>query len=108
MSRHYLWDRATDEVKEATDMFLCSHWFEGPDSRRVARTDLSGGSYVSTVFLGLDHSFGDQGAPVLFETLVFEGPLHGEMERYHTAAEARAGHRRMARRVRAALRREQP
>jgi hypothetical protein len=39
--------------------------------RRVAATDLPGNVRVSTVFLGLDHRFGDEGPPVLFETMVF-------------------------------------
>lgn len=58
---------------------------------------------VSTVFLGLDHSFRDHGPPILFETLVFNGPLRDEMERYATWDEADAGHKAMVERVRAEL-----
>jgi len=50
-----------------------------------------GDSSVSTVFVSLDHGFGD-GPPVLFETLIFGGPLADEGERYSTKAEAEAGH----------------
>jgi hypothetical protein len=48
---------------------------------------------VSTVFLGLDHSF--EGSPILFETLVSGGNLEGEMARYHTWEEAIKGHNNM-------------
>jgi hypothetical protein len=43
------------------------------------------------VFLGLDHSFG-RGDPVLFETMVFGGPLGSAQWRYCTWAEAERGH----------------
>lgn len=46
---------------------------------------------VSTVFLGLDHRYGD-GPPLLFESMIFGGPLSGEQRRYSTKAEALAGH----------------
>jgi len=65
------------------------------DDRRVALDkDVAPGAEVSTVFLGLDHAFGD-GPPVLFETMVFGGPLDGEQDRYCTWDEAVAGHAAM-------------
>ena len=39
--------------------------------RRVALTNVSGFD-VSTVFLGLDHNFRNDGPPVLWETMVFD------------------------------------
>ena len=61
-------------------------------NRRVAETLLDGDKVrVSTVFLGLDHSFG-QGAPLLFETLIFGGPHSDYQERYSTWDEAEVGH----------------
>jgi hypothetical protein len=51
------------------------------------------------VFLGLDHSHGG-GPPLLFETLVFGGPLADEGDRYPTRAAALAGHDQMVARVR--------
>ena len=56
------------------------------------------GSTVSTVFVPLDHSFGD-GPPVLFETLIFGGPLADDGERYCTKAEAEEGHTKWVKRV---------
>lgn len=90
----------TDSVEEWARMF------EDRTGRRVAATEVAPDISVSTVFLGLDHSFGG-GPPELFETLIFGGPDAGEMDRYSTWAEAEAGHERMvaAQRARAAQRR---
>ena len=65
-------------------------WFE--TANRVVRLDaLPGGvgtpTTISTVFLGIDHGFGD-GPPLIFESLIFGGPHDGEMERCSTWAEA--------------------
>lgn len=46
---------------------------------------------VSTVWLGLDHQFGE-GPPLIFETLIFGGDRDGEVRRYSTKEEALAGH----------------
>jgi len=57
--------------------------------------------HVSTIFLGLDHRpWGAHGPPILFETMVFGGPLDQEQERYGTWEEAAAGHTAMVARVR--------
>lgn len=46
---------------------------------------------VSTVHLVLNHSW-QPGPPVIFETMVFGGPLDDYCERYSTAEAALAGH----------------
>jgi hypothetical protein len=66
-------------------------WFGNIDARRVARTVIDAHCSVSTVFCGFDHNFGG-GEPLLFETLIFGGPLAHEMWRYSTYAEAEGGH----------------
>jgi len=48
---------------------------------------------ISTVFLGLDHSFG-KGPPLLFETMIFGGKFDSYQERYSTWEQAEAGHLR--------------
>jgi len=65
--------------------------------RIVAKTDINDIS-ISTVFLGIDHSFGGE-IPILFETMVFGGELDQEMDRYTTWEEAEAGHKWMIERV---------
>lgn len=74
-----------------------------PEVQKVAATDIvSHGETVtvSTVWLGLNHNWGD-GPPLIFETMVFRGPLDEEQVRYSTEAEAIAGHAAMCARVRA-------
>lgn len=62
------------------------------DERRVvARTELPD-CKVSTVFLGLDHSFGKEGGPILFETMIFGGRNDGWQRRYKTWQQAEQGH----------------
>lgn len=92
---------ARKEVVEV-DLMKWALWIEQPDNKIVARTFLKL-HWVSTVFLGIDHSFTDHGAPVLFETMVFEngtGHEDRDMDRYCTHAEAMAGHKRMVRKWR--------
>ncbi len=84
------------EVIEVEDLMEWAKWFENAD-RHVAR-DESHNVKVSTVFLGLDHSFGS-GPPLLFETMVFGGKLDEEVDRYSTWQEAEVGHEAMKRRV---------
>jgi hypothetical protein len=64
---------------------------------RIDRTTV-GDVDISTVWLGMNHRYGN-GAPLIFETMVFGGELDGEQERYATEAEAVAGHAAMVARV---------
>jgi len=79
----------------AGEPITLGEWINAPfDDRRVALDELDGGD-VSTVHLGLDHSYaGDIGPPLIFETMCFDGEHDGECWRYSTLAEARAGHAR--------------
>lgn len=66
--------------------------YEDAESKRVALTKV-GDVEVSTVWLGLNHNYGE-GPPLIFETIVFGG--HDEVcERYATEEEALAGHARV-------------
>lgn len=57
------------------------------------------GGEVSTVWLGLDHSYND-GPPLIFESMAFcDGSLNNEGDRYATREAAREGHERMVARV---------
>lgn len=66
------------------------------ETRRVKFDRLPNDFRVSTIWLGLDHQYGD-GPPLIFETMVFHGERSADldMERYSTLAEAEAGHARM-------------
>lgn len=71
------------------------------NDRRVARTVLPGCT-VSTVWLGLNHSFGE-GPPLIFETMVFGELYDGELQRYSTEEGAVRGHLKVLDRLRAGL-----
>jgi len=90
MSNKYILDGHTPVV--CNDLMQWATWFEKAD-RVVAKTKI-GDANISTVFLGLDHSF-VAGKPLLFETMVFGGPHDEEMERYSTWEEAETGHKQM-------------
>lgn len=86
-SRYYILDGKT-AVK--TDEVTWARWFESHD-RQVAR-DVIGPYRVSTVFLGLDHSFTTDGPPLIFETMVFTSARGIYMDRCATWEEAEAMH----------------
>jgi hypothetical protein len=67
--------------------------FEDFEAKRVAKTTV-GDAEVSTVWLGLDHQFGD-GPPLIFETMIFGGEHDQDGWRYSTEDEAAAGHARV-------------
>jgi hypothetical protein len=92
--RPYYWILEGREPKACT-VEEWAVWFQAAD-RTVKRTKIRDTVEVSTVFLGLDHSFGSGDAPVLFETMIFglpdEHPDRDYQERYCTWDEASAGH----------------
>lgn len=90
MADYYLLEGKTP-VKVAD----CLTWATSPkntaETRRVNLTKLDDEVTISTVFLGLDHSWGG-GPPLLFETMIFGGPHSDYQERYSTWDEAEEGH----------------
>ena len=96
MSRHYI---ERDGKPVPCGLMEWARWFENAD-RALGQTEV-GGSQVSTVFMGLDHRFDPKGPPLLYETLVFGGPLEDDMDRYSTREEALAGHKAMVARCHA-------
>lgn len=58
----------------------------------VAKTQVSGEIEVSTVFLGIDHNWSEEGSPIFFETMVFGGELDEKQACYTTWDQAEKGH----------------
>ncbi len=84
------------------DLMTWARWFEESRAQRIVRQEHVGPSKISTVFLSLDHSFDLHGAPVLWETMVFGGPLDQETDRCSGNREqAEAMHQRMVAKVKA-------
>jgi len=70
---------------------------EDLDYRRILETTLPDGKWVSTVWLGINHQFG-QGPPLIFETMVFESRDNLSdiaCQRYSTEDDAIIGHQEM-------------
>ena len=93
-SGEYILDKNGNPVKADIETWLM--WFAKAD-RRVEKTVI-GGVTVSTVFLAIDHGFMN-GVPVLWETMIFGGIYNGDMQRYTSLEEARAGHAAMVKMV---------
>lgn len=93
MSDYYILDKDHNPVP--VELLVWAEAMESSD--RFVRQDTVNDVCISTVFLGLDHSFNEDGPPVVFETMVFKDPtsfVDDYMERYCTWDEAVAGHER--------------
>jgi hypothetical protein len=108
--RHYNYrlDPVTKEISRGEvdwkDPDSVAYWHQDQVGKRVEETTV-GSYWISTVFLGFDHGFGDEldpdYRPLLFETMVFRKDPQREglgedqeMERYHSWEEAKEGHSR--------------
>lgn len=89
------------EARPIDDVIAWGQWFATAD-RQVAETLLEPEIRISTVFLGLNHQFGD-GPPLLYETMVFGGPCDGDQTRYSTWHAAELGHEAMVAQVQSVL-----
>lgn len=90
MSNFYiLKDKRVIPVEDVSEW---SEFYEDVKNRRVDQTEKDG-VRVSTVFLGLDHSFmGD--IPLIFETMIFGGEHDDYQDRCSTWKQAEAMHKK--------------
>jgi hypothetical protein len=77
-------------------------WFENAN-RIVGYTQITSECHVSTVFIGINHRFSGEGPPLVFETMIFEGPLDGHQWRYSSWDDAETGHKAAVRKAREAI-----
>lgn len=111
-----------DEPVLEPDLITWANWFETSGKQRRVAFDKVGDYEVSTVFLGMDHNFGEGSQPILYETMIFrpvtkeeikedqknekkyrvswkEGDVKEddsfELRRYYTKQEAEVGHKEM-------------
>ena len=73
------------------------------DSRVVGYTEITSETFVSTIFIGIDHRHYGKGPPLLFETMIFNGPLDGYQWRYASWDDASTGHRAAVTKARSAI-----
>jgi hypothetical protein len=96
MSHYYMLDGKTPVPCD--DINKWGAWFNYPGVQRVDCTEV-GQVKVSTVFLGIDHSFGN-GPPLLFETMIFGLQTDQDQGRCSTWDEAVEMHRAAVEHVR--------
>lgn len=87
MSKYY---RLCGHTPVPCSLMEWAQWHEKAENRICCQKQI-GDAKVSTVFLGLNHQFGD-GPPLLFETMIFGGPHDGYQERCSTWDEALKQH----------------
>ena len=87
MSQYFILDG--HKPVPCSDPIEWANWFKN-SHRHVASMSV-GDVFVSTVFLGIDHSFGE-GEPMLFETMIFGGLHDGYQRRCSTWEEAETMH----------------
>lgn len=80
-----------DKQARPAELLEWARWFE--TANRTVEKTRHGDVEVSTVFLGLDHSFGG-GPPLIFETMIFGGPNDQYTDRCTTWDEAVEMHQR--------------
>jgi hypothetical protein len=92
MTAKYILDDQ-DNPQPCPDVMEWAAWMGTAKNRVVRQDTLAEDVQVSTVFLGIDHQFGN-GDPLLYETMIFGGPHDGYCDRYSRREEAEAGHQR--------------
>jgi len=78
----------------STDLESCK-WMEKNRMKKALKQETIDDVYVSTVFLGLDHSWPkDNVTPLLWETMIFGGKHDQYQDRYTSVEEALEGHQK--------------
>lgn len=93
MSDHWI---LVDKEIKPVDLMTWARWYETAD--RHVGNDRFGDVHVSTVFLGIDHSFGGK-KPLLFETMIFGGKHDECQTRCSTYEQAEKMHKKAVRLV---------
>lgn len=92
MSDYYILN--DDHTTTPVEMMEWALWASKDKGKSVVKQDTFGEVRVSTVFLGLNHAYLGQGAPLIFETMIFGGKDDGFQERYSTWDQALKGHQK--------------
>lgn len=92
MSDYYILN--DDHTTKPVEMMEWVVWASRGRATSVVKQDTIGDARVSTVFLGLNHAYLGQGAPLIFETMIFGGPEDGYQDRYSTWDQALKGHQK--------------
>jgi len=85
------------------DVITWGIFFDRIENRLVAYTEITSETQVSTIFLGVNHRLYGKGPPILFETMIFGGPLNEHQWRYSSWDDAQEGHKAAVRKAREAI-----
>ena len=84
---------SADNQPVAVSVTEAAQWMEDNPERKAVKQDHVDDIFVSTVFLGLDHSWSNKGL-ILWETMIFGGINDQYQERYNSHEDALEGHQR--------------
>ena len=87
----YILDENNKPVESSTTEYYM--WEEENPTKRIVKQDTIGDIRISTVFLGLDHSYNSD-KPILWETMIFGGKQDQYQERYSSYEDALIGHQK--------------
>lgn len=77
--KHYILDEKGDPKVEP-DLLTWARWFETAPERIIKQTEVKG-IKISSIFLGLDHNFGnDENELILWETMAWDNNVEKEIE----------------------------
>jgi len=94
---YYILDE-NNNVIPCDDVLVWGEWFSNFNRRQVANTKVIEGVKVSTVFIGINHSW-RYGQLHIFESMIFGGISDGYTERYSTWEEAEKGHHQIVAKI---------
>ena len=92
MSMWYILDNNNKPIR-STSKTEAVDWMENNPQRKVVKQEHIGDVYISTVFLGLDHSWNSD-IPVLWETMIFGEEYDQYQDRYTSYKDALEGHKK--------------
>ena len=93
----FRWYILNEELEPVgVDVLIAGQWMDDKknNAKRIVDCYEEGDVVLSTVFLGLDHSWSPDKV-LLYESMWFGGPFDGESRRYSTRQEAEKGHQEM-------------
>ena len=91
MSKWYILDNNHNPV--SAPIMEAAQWMDENPNRKIVKQEYVDDIHVSTVFLGLDHSWTGK-IPVLWETMIFGGEHDNYQERYTSYQDALEGHQK--------------
>lgn len=89
MSDKYILDENGDP--KPASLMQWAKWYETNQKGRIVAQEHVGDVFISTVFLALNHNWGD-GPPILWETMIFGGINDEYQMRYSSKEAAIDGH----------------